>query len=97
VYLHNPARNSGISHKFTPVWQGPFSVKECVGEVDYKIVDMKGKGSVVHINRVKVSQDPSIWRPKAQSCDPVMPGQARRAQRTKKKKNAYRWWLYQTW
>jgi hypothetical protein len=47
VYLHNPARKPGVSNKFTPVWQGPYSVVERVGEVDYRIVDMKGKQSVV--------------------------------------------------
>jgi hypothetical protein len=85
VYLHNPARKPGVSNKYTPVWQGPFSVVARVGEVDYKIEDLKGKQSVVHINRLKVANNPSIWKPKAESRDSAQPKQARKSQRPKKK------------
>jgi hypothetical protein len=71
VYLHNPASKPGISHKFTPVWQGPYKIQERVGELDYRIVNMIGKESVVHANRLKVARDPSIWKPKAQPRDPA--------------------------
>jgi len=83
VYLHNPARKPGISHKFTPVWQGPYQIQERVGELDYKIVDQQGKESVVHANRMKVARDPSIWKPKAKSRDPAQPKQARPPSRGK--------------
>ena len=67
VYLHNPARKPGISHKFTPVWQGPYQIQGRVGELDYKIADVQGKESIVHVNRLKVARDPSIWKPKAKA------------------------------
>jgi hypothetical protein len=77
VYLHNPARKPGISYKFTPVWQGLYQIQERIWELDYKIVDLMGKESVVHANRMKVARDPSIWKPKAKSRDPAQPKQAR--------------------
>ena len=43
VYLQNPARKPGISHKFTPVWQGPYQIQERIWELEYKIVDLQGK------------------------------------------------------
>jgi hypothetical protein len=89
VYLHSPARKPVVSNKFTPVWQGPFSEIEHVGEVDYRIVDMKGKQSVVHINRSKAANNPSIWKPKAESRDPARPPQARKSQRTRKKRETH--------
>ena len=88
VYLHNPARKPGISHKFTPVWQGPYQIQERVGELDYKIVDQKGKESVVHANRLKVARDPNIWKPKAKSRHPAQPKQARPPSRGKETKVA---------
>jgi hypothetical protein len=86
VYLHNPARKPGVSNKFTAVWQGPFAVRERVGELDYKIVNMKGKESVVHINRLKGANNPSIWKPKAVSRDPAPPRQAPKSRRTREKR-----------
>jgi hypothetical protein len=86
VYLHNPARKPGVSNKFIPVWQGPYSVVERVGEVDYRIVDMKGKQSVVHVNRLKAANNPSIWKPKAESRDSAPPPQARKSQRPRKER-----------
>jgi hypothetical protein len=68
VYLHNSARILGVSNKFTAVWQGQFAVRERVGESDYKLVDMKDKDSVVHINRLKGGEQPQHLE--AESCVP---------------------------
>jgi transposase InsO family protein len=85
VYLHNPARKPGVSQKFTPVWKGPFAVRERVGELDYKIVDMRGKESVVHINRLKGANNPHIWKPKAVARDLAPPKQAPKSRREREK------------
>ena len=88
VYLHNSARKPGISHKFTPVWKGPYQIQGRVGELDYKIVDVQGKESIVHVNRLKVARDPSIWKPKAKPRDPAQPKHARSPSRSKETNEA---------
>jgi hypothetical protein len=59
--LFCPARNPGRCHKFRSFWQGPFVVVQKWSGLNYKIVDRKGKESVVHINRLKKSYDQTPW------------------------------------
>jgi hypothetical protein len=63
VYLHNLAKKPGVSSKFVPDWKGPYSVTRKVGELNYQIIDEKGNESTVHINRLMLARDPSIWKP----------------------------------
>jgi len=61
VYLFCPARNPGRCHNFRTFWQGPFVVVQKLSDLNYKIVDKKGKEFVVHINRLKKSYDQTPW------------------------------------
>ena len=56
-YLFCPARKPGRCHKFRSFWQGSFIVVQKLSDLNYKIVDKKGKEFVVHINRLKKSYD----------------------------------------
>ena len=47
VYLFCPARKPGRRHKFRSFWQGPFIVVQKLSDLNYKIVDKKGKEFVV--------------------------------------------------
>jgi transposase InsO family protein len=61
VFLFCPARKPGRCHKFRPFWQGPFMVVQKLSDLNYKIVDKKGKEFVVHVNRLKKSYDQTPW------------------------------------
>jgi hypothetical protein len=56
------AIKAGRCHKFRAFWQGPFVVVKRLSDLNYKIVDKKGKEFVVHINRLKKSYDPTPWK-----------------------------------
>jgi hypothetical protein len=58
VYLFNQAKKPGRCNKFRPFWQGPFVVVQKVSELNYKIVNSKGKEFVVQVNRLKPSYEP---------------------------------------
>jgi hypothetical protein len=62
AYLFCCARRSGRCHTFRPFWQGPFVGVQTLCDLNYKIVDKKGKESVVHINRLKKSYDQTPWK-----------------------------------
>jgi hypothetical protein len=51
VPLFCPARKPGRDHKFRTFWQGPFIVLQKLSDLNYKIVENKGKGFVVYNNR----------------------------------------------
>ena len=61
VYLFCPARKPGRCHNFRSFWQGPFVVVQKLSDLNYKIVDKKGKEIVVHINRLMKSYDQTPW------------------------------------
>ena len=54
VYLYNPAMKPGCSRKFYRPWAGPFKITKIISDLNYKIIDQKGKKQVVHINRLKI-------------------------------------------
>ena len=43
VYLFCPARKPGRCYKFRSFWQGPFVVAQKLSDLNYKIVNKKGK------------------------------------------------------
>jgi hypothetical protein len=61
VYLFCPAKKPGRCHKFRSFWQGPFIVVQKLSDLNYKIVNKKGKEFVVPINRLKESYDQTPW------------------------------------
>jgi hypothetical protein len=62
VYLFCPAKKPGRCHKFRSFWQGPFVVVQKLSELNFKIVNKKGKEFVVHINQLKKSYDSAPWK-----------------------------------
>jgi hypothetical protein len=57
VYLFCSVRKPGKCYKFRSFWQGPFIVVQKLSDLNYKILDKKGKEFVVHINRRKKLYD----------------------------------------
>jgi hypothetical protein len=55
VYLFCLAKKPGRCHKFRSFWQGPFLVVQKLSELNFKIVNKKGKEFVVYVNRLKKS------------------------------------------
>jgi len=55
----------GRSRKFYRPWAGPFKVIKSISELNYEIIDQKGKKQVVHINRLKIADNFELWKPKA--------------------------------
>jgi hypothetical protein len=49
VYLFSPAKKKGQCQKFPKFWAGPYKITGRLSELNYKIVDMKGKELVVHL------------------------------------------------
>jgi len=64
VYLHNRALKPGLTRKFAKPWIGACQITKKISELNYEIVDLKGKRQVVHINRPKKSFNPELWNPK---------------------------------
>jgi hypothetical protein len=67
VYLFCPAKEPGRCQKSRRVWQGPYKIIRKLSSLNYRIVDKKGKESVVHVNRLKKSHDQRLWDPFNQS------------------------------
>jgi transposase InsO family protein len=67
VYLFSPARKPGKCQKFKRVWQGPFKVLEKISDLNYRIIDRKGRDWIVHVNRLKKSGDQKGWKPVKQT------------------------------
>ena len=61
VYLYNPAMKPGRSRKFYRPWAGPFKITKRISELNYEIIHQKGKKQVVHINRLKIADNPELW------------------------------------
>jgi hypothetical protein len=53
VYLYKPALKPGLTRKFAKPWVGPCQITKKISELNYEIVDLKGKYQVVQINRLK--------------------------------------------
>ena len=79
VYLHDPARRPNLFKKWANPWRGPFKVTQQVGKLDFRIIDTKGKETVVHVNRLKVARSPAIWQPETAETRPI-----RKARRQRK-------------
>jgi hypothetical protein len=63
VYLYNPALKPGLSRKFANPWSGPWQITKKISDLNCEIMDQKGK-QVVHVNRLKKSFNPELWKPK---------------------------------
>ena len=67
VYMYNPALKPGLTRKFAKPWIGPCQITKKISELNYEIVDEKGRRQVLHINRLKKSYNPKVWNPTAAS------------------------------
>ena len=65
MYLYNPALKPGLTRKFAKPWIGPCQITKKISELNFEIVDEKGRRQVVHINRLKKSFNPELWNPKS--------------------------------
>lgn len=57
LYLFSPIRKRGQCQKFRKLWHGLFKIIERLSSLQYRIVDMKRKKPVVHVNRLKKSHN----------------------------------------
>jgi hypothetical protein len=62
VYLYNPAIKPGLSKKFAKPWSGPWQITKKISELNYEIIDQKGKRQVGHVNRLKKSFNWELWK-----------------------------------
>jgi len=53
VYLYNPSLKPGLTRKFVKPWIGPCEITKKISELNYEIVNEKGRSQVVHIIRPK--------------------------------------------
>jgi hypothetical protein len=63
VWLYNPKTEPGLSPKLTKKWKGPFYISEKLGQVNYKLRDLKthkAVKNVVHTNRLKPYFNPAL-------------------------------------
>jgi hypothetical protein len=58
VYVFCPAVKAGRNSKFHKTWSEPCQITAMKSDLNYKIVDHKGKKIVVHINRLKHAYKP---------------------------------------
>jgi hypothetical protein len=64
VFPYNPALKPGLTRKFAKPWIGPCQITKKISELNYEIVDSKGKRQVVHVSRLKKSFNQELWNPK---------------------------------
>ena len=64
VYLFSPAKKPGQSSKFWKPWTGPFKDVARLSRWNYRVRNLPGKGSVVHVNRLKQANKQGIWKEK---------------------------------
>ena len=64
VYLYNPAQKTGLTRKFHKPWTGPFKIVKKISDLNYRIVDQRGKQQIVHVNRLKRAYNVEVWKPK---------------------------------
>jgi hypothetical protein len=53
-----------LTRKVAKPWIGPCQITKKISELNYEIVDKKGRRQVVHSNRLKKSFNPELWNPK---------------------------------
>jgi hypothetical protein len=63
VYLYQPARRPGLSAKFFCPWTGPHQKTAKTSTLNCEIRDRKAKKQIVHINRLKATHEPLLWKP----------------------------------
>ena len=70
VYLYNPAKMRRKCFKFHKYWTGPFHITAKLSDLNYEIISMNNKTQVVHVNRLKISYNPEIWKSKQKPKNP---------------------------
>jgi hypothetical protein len=63
VYLYHPTLKPGLSKKFAKPWSGQWQITKKISELNYEIVDKKGKRQALHVNRFKKSFNLELWKP----------------------------------
>ena len=64
VYLFSPAKKPGQISKFLKPWTRPFKDVARLLRWNYRIKNLRGKESVVHVNRLKQAYKQGIWEEK---------------------------------
>jgi hypothetical protein len=63
VYLFNPARKPRSSKTFWYPWRGHYYIiAQQANKLHYRIKDIIGKVSVVHVNRLQKARNQNSWR-----------------------------------
>ncbi len=57
VYWRKPIAKKGRSPKLSPIWQGPFTVKRKISDLNYVLCDSKNSNVTVHVNNLKLCRD----------------------------------------
>jgi hypothetical protein len=70
VYVHNPAMKPEVLRKLKPVWTGLYRIKKSIGQFNFCVEDTRGNETLIHINRLKLANDPGFWRPKREAPRP---------------------------
>jgi hypothetical protein len=63
VCLYHPTLKHGLSKKFAKPWSGPWQITKKIPDLNYEIVDKKGKRQAVHVNRLKKAYNLELWKP----------------------------------
>jgi hypothetical protein len=61
VHLYHPTLKYGLSKKFARPWSGHWQISK-ISNLNYEIVDKKGKRQVVHVSRLKKAYNLELWR-----------------------------------
>ena len=60
VYWKKPVPKKGRSPELSPIWQGPFSIKCQLSDVNYILCDDKNNNVTVHVNNLKLCRDKNV-------------------------------------
>jgi hypothetical protein len=66
VYLYKPSIRPGLSRKFQKPWSSVHKVTAKISNLNYKIIDRKGKERTVHVNWIKPAYNQELWKPKTE-------------------------------
>ena len=60
VYWKKPIAKKGLSPKLSPIWQGPFLIKNKLSDLNYVICDDKNVNVTVHVNNLKLCNNNNV-------------------------------------
>jgi hypothetical protein len=61
VYLYHPTLKHVLSKKFAKPWSVLWQITK-ISDLNYKIVDKKGRRQVVHVNRLEKAYNLELWK-----------------------------------